>query len=122
MEQVTFDKAEQDAFNEYIKKKIKDDRKRALRALFAIEDIDCDFIRTKKHFFVFYWLKTFICLLLNRQTYFDYKIQIVEVLKYDEYMGYEFVNWTSCDVGRGIFKNWKVYICEKEVKQWYDKV
>lgn len=83
-------------------------RKRALRALFEKDSISCEMMDYNIAIRSFLWLKTFICLLLNRTggTYLDYGKGCV--LSYDESFGYEGSSWDACWCSPFVFKDWNV--------------
>lgn len=83
-------------------------RKRAIRACFNKVNIDMELKELHTGLRIFYWLKTLICLLLNR-THGLYLMNSIYALGYDSYRDYwgEY-SWRGCWVERGVFKNWQV--------------
>jgi len=83
-------------------------RKRALRALFEKDSIDYSITDFKYHIRVFCWLKTLICLLLNRTkgSYLD--DDKFCILSYDESSCGESIGWETCWVSHCIVKDWNV--------------
>ena len=83
-------------------------RLRALKALFERDSI-C-FEITDYNYFIrsFVWVKTLICLLLNR-TKGDYlDDNTFCILAYDEIHGCESQSWDACWVSTRILKDWNV--------------
>ncbi len=83
-------------------------RKRALCALFEQDSISCDI--TDHNYFIraFCWIKTLICLLLDR-TNGDYlDDNKFCILSYDESQGFESTSWDACWVSAYFFKDWNV--------------
>jgi hypothetical protein len=98
----------QNEFAESMREWEKFKKKRALKALFHKCDFNCEFTEKSKLVKVFYWLKTFICIVLNR-TYGDYYNSLA-ICSYDEYQCYESLSWDCVWCNKGIFKNWQVCI------------
>lgn len=83
-------------------------RKRALKALFEKDSIGCEI--TDYNYFVraFCWLKTLICLLLNRTNGSYLDTNKFCVLSYDERSSYDSTDWDACWVSPYLFKDWNV--------------
>ena len=83
-------------------------RSRALKALFEKEargDVREDYGYAR---YVFCWLKTLICLLLNRTggSYMDNNKFCI--IAYDERYGMEGSSWDACWVSPYLFRDWNV--------------
>jgi hypothetical protein len=99
---------EQEEFNQAMDEWEKYKRKRALKALFERSSIAFEITDYNYLIRVFCWLKTLICLLLNR-TYGSYLDRNKFcILAYNESSGYESQNWDACWVSPYLFKDWNV--------------
>lgn len=61
----------------------------------------------------FYWLKIFICLLLDLRTKQDSYLDQIAMIAFDWCKGsYEYggTDWTEIAVGEGVFRNWYYHI------------
>ena len=85
-------------------------RKRALKALFEKGSIGFELEDFNYAVRAFCWIKTLICLLLKRTngSYLDNNKFCI--LAYDEYQGYESIDWEACWVSPYFFKDWNVCI------------
>lgn len=83
-------------------------RKRALKALFEKDSISFDITDYKKPVRVFIWIKTLICLLLNRTNGSYMDSNYFCVLSYDERQGYESTSWDACWISPKLFSGWNV--------------
>lgn len=83
-------------------------RKRALKALFEKSSISYDITDYNYMQRIFCWLKTLICLLLDRTggSYMDSNKFCI--LSYDERSECEGSSWDACWVSPYLFKDWNV--------------
>lgn len=83
-------------------------RKRALKALFERDSIGCEITDFNYVVRAFCWLKTLICLLLNRTNGSYLDSNKFCVLAYDERSCYDSTDWDACWVSPYLFKDWNV--------------
>ena len=83
-------------------------RRRALKALFEKDSISFDITDYKYIIQWFCWLKTLICLLLNRTNGSYLDSDKFCILSYDEAQGYESQYWDACWISPYFFKDWNV--------------
>ncbi len=83
-------------------------RKRALKALFENDSISHDITDYNYMQRAFCWLKTLICLLLDRTNGSYMDSNKFCILAYDESQGYESTSWDACWVSPCVFKDWNV--------------
>lgn len=83
-------------------------RERAFKALFERNSISCEITDYNYLIRAFCWVKTLICLILNRTngSYFDRNKFCI--LSYDKRHGCESISWDSCWVSPYLFKDWNV--------------
>lgn len=83
-------------------------RKRAIKALFQRSGISCDI--TDYNYFIraFCWIKTLICLLLDRTNGSYMDSNKFCILSYDERHNLESIDWDACWVSPYLFKDWNV--------------
>ncbi len=105
--ELTEDERFAEGMNDFFEWEQENNRSTALESLFNKRQFDCYFTDLKWPVLCFYWLKTFICLCINRQ---GYDSDDLEVLVFNESSGGEsgVEYWTTCSVGRGIFTRWYI--------------
>ena len=99
---------EQQEFNRAMDAWEKHKRTRALKALFEKDSISCDITDYNYMQRAFCWLKTLICLLLDRTNGSYMDSNKFCVLSYDERQEYESTSWDACWVSPYLFKDWNV--------------
>lgn len=85
-------------------------RKRAIKALFNKEDISSEIKDFNYIIRIFCWLKTLICLILNRNNGSYLDTHKFCILSYDESQGYESSTWEAVWVSPCLFEDWNICI------------
>lgn len=97
-------KEKEDVYKDYFEYQ----RKHAIKQMFIRDnigyDLKSDYNIIQRYF---YWLKTFICLKLNRFNHKDFGIHVIT---YDEYNWPDSTNWQYVSVGKGVLTNWGIEI------------
>lgn len=83
-------------------------RNRALKALFEKSSFDLELNDLNFFMKLFCWVKTLICLLLNRTNGSYLDDDKFCILSYDEYSFIEGIGWDACWVSPYFFKDWNV--------------
>lgn len=103
-----FTKEEERNFHNAMKAMDKYKRKRALKALFEKKSISSEITDYNYFVRIFCWLKTLMCLALNRTNGSYLDSNKFCILAYDECSGYESMSWDACWVSAYLLKDWNV--------------